>query len=152
VVVSGGDSAVLLSDLESDELVHKWSVDGLVHAVALSEVDDRPVVLAVTDSGESELRIWDAVGGEPVGHFLTGHTERVSALAAAAVGARTLAVTGSDDGTARVWDLAEGRQIGAPLGGDEGEVWSVAIMPMDGRCVVLTAGRGGVVRVWDPRV
>ncbi|MER7788168.1 hypothetical protein [Streptomyces sp. NPDC097640] len=150
VVVSGGDTEVLLSDLESEELLHKWSADGLVHAVALSEVDGRPVVLAVTDSGE--LRIWDAVGGEPVGHFLTGHTGRVSAVAAAVVGARTLAATGSDDGTARVWDLAEGRQIGAPLVGDEGEVWTVAITPMDGRHVVLTAGRGGVVRVWDPSV
>ncbi|KAK1179062.1 hypothetical protein B7755_013480 [Streptomyces sp. NBS 14/10] len=152
VVVSGGGGEVLLSDLESDELVHKWSVNGLVHAVALSEIDGRPVALAATDSGESGLRIWDAVGGEPVGHFPTGHTERVSTVAAAVVGARTLAVTGSDDGTARVWDLAEGRRIGAPLAGDEGEVWAVAITSMDGRCVVLTAGRGGVVRVWDPSV
>ncbi|MDT0542268.1 WD40 repeat domain-containing protein [Streptomyces lonegramiae] len=150
VVVSGGDTEVLLSDLESEELLHKWSANGLVHAVALSEVGGRPVVLAVTDSGE--MRIWDAVGGEPVGHFPTGHTERVSALAADVVGARTLAVTGSDDGTARVWDLAEGRQIGAPLAGHEGEVWNVAIAPLDGRHVVLTAGRGGIVRVWDPSV
>ncbi|MEU5644373.1 WD40 repeat domain-containing protein [Streptomyces milbemycinicus] len=150
VVVSGGDGEVLLSDLESEELVHKWFADGLVHAVALSEVDGRPVVLAVTDSGE--LRSWDAVGGEPVGRFPTGHTGRTSALAAAVVGARTLAVTGSDDGTARVWDLAEGRQIGAPLAGHEGEVWTVAITLMGGRHVVLTAGRGGVVRVWDPSV
>ncbi|MES4901776.1 MULTISPECIES: hypothetical protein [unclassified Streptomyces] len=150
VVVSGGDGDVLLSDLESGELVHKWSADGLVHAVALSEVGGRPVALAVTDSGE--MRIWDAVGGEPVGRFPTGHRGRTSALATAAAGARTLAVTGSDDGTARVWDLAEGRQVGAPLAGHEGEVWTVAFAPLGGRHVVLTAGRGGVVRVWDPLV
>ncbi|MGY0062000.1 WD40 repeat domain-containing protein [Streptomyces sp. LZ34] len=148
VVVSGGDSEVLLSDLESEELLHKWSADGSVHAVALSEVGGRPVVLAVTHSGE--MRIWDAVGGDPVSNFPTGHTERTSALATAVIGARTLAVTGSDDGTARIWDLAEGRQVGAPLAGHEGEVWTVAITLAEGRHVVLTAGRGGVVRVWDP--
>jgi WD40 repeat protein len=150
VVVSGGDGDVLLSDLESEELVHKWSADGSVHAVALSEVGGRPVVLAVTDSGE--MRIWDAVGGEPVGNLSTGHTDRTSALSTAVVGARTLAVTGSDDGTARIWDLTEGRQLGAPLTGHEGEIWTVAITPVEGRHVVLTAGRGGVVRVWDPSV
>ncbi|MCG5218199.1 WD40 repeat domain-containing protein [Streptosporangium soli] len=148
VVVSGGDSRVLMSDLESGEPVHEWSAGDQVNAVALSEVGGRPVVLAVADPGE--LRIWDAVGGGLIGNLLTGHEDRVSTLAAAVVGARTLAVTGGDDGTARVWDLADGGQIGAPLAGHRGEIWTVALTPVAGRHVVLTAGRDGIVRVWDP--
>ncbi|MFI9041365.1 WD40 repeat domain-containing protein [Streptomyces sp. NPDC053726] len=148
VVVSGGGSTVVVTDLESADLIHEWSADGMVHAVALSEVGGRPVVLATTDAGE--IWIWDAVDGGLVGNLPTGHEDRISALDAAVVGGRALAVTGSDDGTARIWDLAGGRQAGAPLAGHRGEIWTVAITPADGRQVVLTAGRDGIVRVWNP--
>jgi WD40 repeat protein len=147
VVVSGGDNTVAVSDLESADLIHEWSAGARVHAVALSEVDGRPIVLATTDAGE--IRIWDPVDGGLIGNLPTGHEDRISALDAAVVNGRTLAVTGSDDGTARIWDLADNRQVGAPLAGHRGEIWTVAITPVDGRHVVLTAGRDGIVRVWD---
>ncbi|MFD4941104.1 WD40 repeat domain-containing protein [Streptomyces sp. NPDC058409] len=148
VVVSGGGSTVVVSDLESAGLIHEWSAGAMVQAVALSEIGGRPVVLATTDVGE--IRIWDPVDGGSVGNVPTGHGDRISALDAAVVGGRTVAVTGSDDGTARIWDLAGGRQVGSPLAGHGGEIWTVAITPVDGRHVVLTAGRDGIVRVWDP--
>jgi hypothetical protein len=150
VVVSSSDN-ILLSDLESGELLHEWSADGLVHAVALSEIGGRPVVLAVMESDETagEIRVWDAVDGDLIEDFSTGHTDRVSAVDVAVIGDRTIAVTGSDDGTVRVFDLSDGQQIGTPLA-HEGEIWTVAVTPLEGRQVVLTAGRGGAVRVWDP--
>jgi WD40 repeat protein len=147
VVVSGGDDTVVAADLERGETVHEWSVDGIVSAVALSEVGGRPAVLAGTDAGY--VRTWDAVDGKPAGNPLSGHEDRVSAVAVTAVEGRRLAVTGSDDGTARIWDLAEGRQLGPPLAGHDGEIGTVTVTSVGGRQVVLTAGRDGVVRVWD---
>ena len=76
---------------------------------------------------------------------LTGHTDRVHALAFSPDG-NTL-VTGSYDGTVRLWNVAAGRQVGAPLTGHDDRVYSVAFSP-DGK-VVASGADDGMVRLWD---
>ena len=45
----------------------------LVHAVAVAELDGRPVV--ISGSGDGTVRVWDLATGAPVGDPFTGHTE-----------------------------------------------------------------------------
>jgi hypothetical protein len=81
---------------------------------------------------------------------LTGHTDRVGAVATGSVDGRSVAVTGSRDGTVRVWDLATGRSVGKPLTGpNDSEVRAVATGSVDGRSVAVTGSQDGTVRVWD---
>ncbi|WP_203859941.1 WD40 repeat domain-containing protein [Plantactinospora mayteni] len=154
LVVSGGyDRRLVLSDLESGELIVELWPGGVPRAVKLATVGGRPVVVAASDAGETsdrgEVWIFDPVTAEPVGAALAGHENRILALDVAAIGDRTIAVTGSEDGTARIWDLAAARQLGAPLTGHRDEIFSVVIATVRGRRVALTAGRDGRVRVWD---
>jgi hypothetical protein len=50
---------------------------GLVSAVAVGELDDRPV--AVTGSRDGTVQVWDLRAGTPVGEPLTGHKGAVGA-------------------------------------------------------------------------
>ncbi|MCW2623895.1 MAG: repeat protein [Mycobacterium sp.] len=80
---------------------------------------------------------------------LTGHTDRVGAVATGVVDGRPVAVTGSWDETARVWDLATGQRVGEPLTGHTGPVVAVATGVVDGRSVAVTGSHDATVRVWD---
>ncbi len=74
---------------------------------------DRPI--AVTGSYDGTVRIWDLTAGAPIGDPLTGHTNRVTAVACSQLpDGRPIAVTGSWDDTVRVWDLTDGTPIGDP--------------------------------------
>ncbi|WP_414507379.1 caspase family protein [Streptomyces sp. NEAU-L66] len=80
---------------------------------------------------------------------LTGHEDRVRAVACTSLGSRTVAVTGGDDGTVRVWNLATGTPVGRPLTGHDGTVLTVACRKLDDTPVAVTGGDDGTVRVWD---
>ena len=87
--------------------------------------DGRPI--AVTGSGDDTVRVWDLTTGTPIGDPLTGHTDPVTAVAAAVLpDGRPVAVTGSCDDTVRVWDLTTGTPIGDTLTGHTGTVAAVA--------------------------
>ncbi|SOE14186.1 WD-40 repeat-containing protein [Streptomyces sp. 2323.1] len=80
---------------------------------------------------------------------LTGHEDRVRAVACTSLGSRPVAVTGGDDGTVRVWDLAAGTAVGQPLTGHDGKVLAVACTKLAKTPVAVTGGDDGTVRVWD---
>ena len=81
---------------------------GRVRAVAVGELEGRPVVVSGGDDGT--VRVWDLATGTPVGDPFTGHTGAVNAVAVGELEGRPVVVSGGDDGTVRVWDLAPGRR------------------------------------------
>ncbi|MFD0417704.1 hypothetical protein [Streptomyces sp. NPDC127108] len=150
LVASGGDQVDVWDLARGEQVASFDSCDGDVRDVSFSRLDDRPVVVAATDSGE--VYVWDLAGDgddEPVHDPISGHEGAVLTLDTAAVGDRPLAVTGSEDGTVRLWDLAEGTAIGAPLTGHQAAVEAVLTTTLRGRDVALSADRDGAVRVWD---
>ena len=81
---------------------------------------------------------------------LTGHTDRVHAVAVGALPDGTpVIVSGGGDGTVRVWRLADGTRAGEPLTGHEGPVLAVAVGALpDSTPVIVSGGGDGTVRVW----
>ncbi|MEU5100781.1 MULTISPECIES: hypothetical protein [unclassified Streptomyces] len=152
LVAGGGEEGVTVWDVANGEELASFSVhDGEVtYAVGFSQLDDRPVVVAGTDSGK--VYVFDLSGsedGDPIHEPAAGHEGRINALDVAMVGDRAVAVTGGEDGTVRIWDLVGGRPVGPPLTGHDARVEAVAVTTMRDRPVALTAGRDGVIRVWD---
>ncbi|SOD61610.1 WD domain-containing protein, G-beta repeat-containing protein [Streptomyces zhaozhouensis] len=152
LVAGGGEEGVEVWDAATGEQVASFYVDDeeRAYAVALSQLDGRPVVVAGTDSGK--VYVFDLSGDEdddPIHEPSTGHEGSINALDATVVGDRAVAVTGGEDGTVRIWDLANGRQVGPPLTGHDWSVEAVVVTTMQDRPVALTAGRDGVVRIWD---
>ena len=101
------------------------AVRGWVLAVAVADVDGRPVI--VTGGDDGTVRRWDATTGQAIGDPLTGHTDWVRAVAVGDVDGRPVIVTGGSDGTVRRWDATTGQAIGDPLTGHTGWVRAVAV-------------------------
>lgn len=110
-------------------------------------LEGRMVSLAAEPDGA--VTVLDAVEGWPSGRTLTGHTDRVCAVATVPVGQAALAVTAGLDQTVRVWDLETRTQRGEPLTGHTGQVWDLDTTLVEGRPVALTAGEDRTVRMWD---
>ena len=96
-----------------------------VHAVAVAELDGRPVVISGGDDGT--VRVWDLATGTPVSDPFTGHDGSVRAVAVAELDGRPVVISGSDDRTVRVWDLATGTPVGDPFTGHDDPVHAVAV-------------------------
>jgi hypothetical protein len=120
-------------------------------AARYGDRDLAALIDAVPVEGRADTR-WavEWATGSTVDHrfrrAVTGHTDRVGAVATAVVDGRTVAVTCSEDRTVRVWDLATGRSVGEPLTGpNDSEVRAVATGSVDGRSVAVTGSRDTVV-------
>ena len=120
---------------------------GAVYAVAVAELDSRPVV--VSGSDDRTVRVWDLATGNPVSDPFTGHGKAVNAVAVAELEGRPVVVSGGGDGTVRVWDLATGNPVSDPFTGHGKAVNAVAVAELEGRPVVVSGGGDGTVRVWD---
>ena len=159
-----GRAETLADRIDADGLVGPWRArwaswqgqhthqqitghDGAVLAVAVAELDGRPVV--ISGGGDGMVRVWDLASGTPVGDPLTGHDGWVRAVAAADLDGQPVVISGSGDGTVRVWDLASGTAVGDPLTGHDDWVRAVAAADLDGQPVVISGGDDGTVRVWD---
>ena len=91
------------------------------------------------------MRLWDPVTAAPVGDPLTGHTDRMNAVAAVPLpDRRTLLATGSWDQTVRLWNVDSGqvvRVFGLGFVVD-------AVAAIDG--VLIAGGAPGLVAVQGP--
>jgi WD40 repeat protein len=119
---------------------------GSVRAVAVGELDGRPVVVSGGD--DQTVRVWDLASGQSVGEPLTGHTGSVRGVAVAELRGRPVVVSGGDL-TVRVWDLATGKPVGEPFTGHTGSVRAVAVGELRGRPVVVSGSDDATVKVWD---
>jgi WD40 repeat protein len=86
--------------------------DDTVNAVAVAELDGRPV--AISGSDDWTIGVWDVATGVPIGRRIA-HDGPVNAVAVAELDGRPVAISGSDDWTIRVWDVATGAPIGDSL-------------------------------------
>jgi len=89
------------------------------------------------------VRVWDA-GEGTLRHTLSGHTDKVYAVATSRDGRRAL--SGGKDRVLRLWDLESGRALGE-LAGHEGVVRGVSLLPDSHRA--LSTGEDKTVRLWD---
>ena len=127
-----GRAEVLADRIDADGLTSPWRARwaswqlqrphqqltghaGAVNAVAVAELDGRPVVISGSDDGT--VRVWDLATGTPIGDPFTGHTGAVLAVAVAELDGRPVVISGGDDRTVRVWDLATGTPVGDPFTG-----------------------------------
>lgn len=92
----------------------------------------------VTGSDDTTVKFWNVETGQVV-QTLTGHTQRIYALAFTADG-RTL-LTGSLDGTARLWDWQSGRELRRYVG--QGAIGSAIFSP-DEQSVLIGSSDGKV--------
>jgi hypothetical protein len=88
-----------------------------VRAVAVGELDGRPVVVSGGD--DATVRVWDLRTSTPIGEPLSGHTGSVNAVAVGELDGRPVVVSGGSDHTMWVWDLrtrrAQAMETGAPI-------------------------------------
>jgi len=120
---------------------------GPVYAVAMAELEGRPVVVSGSDDGS--VRVWDLATDDPVGSPFTGHEGPVYAVAVTELEGRPVVVSGGDDDSVQVWDLATGDLIGRPFTEHDGDVNAVAVAELQGRPVGVSGSDDGSVRVWD---
>jgi WD40 repeat protein len=113
--------------------------------------------IAVTNSGDSSVQIWDLAAGSPIGAPLTGTPIMSYIRYPLAVLVRPdavlIAVTGDSEGAVRVWNLHDGTQIGPPLTGLPGtgagiSAVAAATLP-NGTPIAVTGSLDGAIRVWN---
>jgi WD40 repeat protein len=133
-----------------------------VNAVAVTELEGRPIVISGGDDG---VRVWDLATGAPVGDPLSdlhGHggqadwlglADSVNAVAAMELEGRPVVISGADDGSVRVWDLARQRAVrhhwrdvrlrnAAP-------VRAAVLIQRENRVNVVIGCADGVSQTWD---
>ena len=119
---------------------------GRIHAVALSEVDSRPVVVAGGSDGR--VRTWDLEGVQVSG-TPGDNSNMVWSIATGTVRGRSVAACGYNDGSVRVWDLANGAEVIQIPAAHPKFVRAVALGELDGRAMVASGGWDGAIRLWD---
>jgi hypothetical protein len=149
-----GGTGVRARDLGTGAAVGAPTAHQPTGLVGLTTAVRDGVPVAVTGGADNTVRIWNLRTGEQVGPPLTGHTDRVGAVAVVRSGDRTVLVTtaGGYQGAtseARFWDLATGAPLGAPL---TGHPLSSAFLGQSGGegSLLVAAGPGNPITVWDP--
>ena len=99
---------------------------------------------------KGNIRLWDPVGGRPVGESYRGSTSSVTALACWPTSASFELISGGADGIVRVWDLATHENVREIVTGHVAPVWSLAAWRDPNGSRLAMAGADGLLRVCDP--
>jgi WD40 repeat protein len=130
---------------------YSWHGTRAVRALAVGELDERPVVVSAGDDGA--VYRWDPMTDSTSQDALRGplavHTGGIWALAIAEVDGRPAIVSAGADRTARVWDLVDGAPIGAPFTGHTSTIRALATTEAGNRAIVISGGDDLMPRIWD---
>jgi WD40 repeat protein len=146
IVSGGGDGTVRIWELAGGAPIGEplRGHEGAVSAVAVGELDGRPVI--VSGGYDGTVRIWELAGGAPIGEPLRGHDDLVLTVAVGELDGRPVIVSGGDDQTVRIWELAGGAPIGEP-------VWigsSVVAVVLNRNTCPLGTSAGVLLLDWYP--
>ncbi|MEO3745905.1 hypothetical protein [Plantactinospora sp. B5E13] len=95
-------------------------------------------------------RVWDAVGGEPLGPSFVGHAGPVNSVASGRFEARP-AIWSSDNVAVRAWLPETGEQLGEPFRYPyEAALTSLTVVRINRRPMVVSGDTAGMVWVWEP--
>ncbi len=125
------------------ELTSHHNILGGQALLAVSELDDRPVVVSASD----DIRVTDMESGAPIAEPITDFEDKVTALAVADLDGRPVVVSASAEGV-RLWQLADGAPLGGPLPGYTGTVHALAVAELEDGPVVVAGCEDRKVRVW----
>lgn len=98
-------------------------------------------------SVDRTIRLWETSTGRELLPALSGHTDRVTAVAFTPDGKRLLSAGGAEDRTIRLWDLTTGKEVRALTPGPTNEVLSLLVTP-DGKRA-LARVENSVVEIYD---
>jgi WD40 repeat protein len=93
----------------SGRMLGSYGQGRAVYAVAVGELDGRPVI--VSDDSEGTVRVWELADGTPLGDPLTGRHHAVRAVAVGELDEHSVIVSGGDDRTVRVWEPRERKAL-----------------------------------------
>jgi WD40 repeat protein len=143
--VSTGGSQLLIWDLLDGTKRPPLSLGkAILDQAALDQEGRRALVNFVTPLGERGRAEYVELATGKVYFALTGHADRVTAVAISPDGKRL--ATGSYDQTIRLWDAATGQEL-LTLRGHTADIRKL-MFSRDGRRLVSQAN-DGTVRVWD---
>ncbi|MEQ8765398.1 MAG: serine/threonine-protein kinase [Planctomycetota bacterium] len=142
LAVSCDDDIVRVLDASSLETIDEIPVSKRGVTDLSFSPDDRHLALALSD-GRIRVHSFEEGGSDRI---LTGHTDRVFAVAFSPDGNRLL--SGSGDRTVRLWDTRSWEAI-VSFDAHRDYVYSIAIAPDGER--FATASGDGTVRIWDAR-
>jgi len=137
-VTGSGDETARMWDLSTGNLIHTFSEDTWVNAVAISPDGSR-----ILTAGYKIAKLWNASTGNHIRTY-TGHMGDIRSLAFSTDGQHFL--TGSWDCTAKLWATSSSSALRTFVG-HPSYVNSVAFSP-DG-ATVLTAGDEEPPRLWE---
>ena len=145
LAVAGGGNRVQVWDLLTARLAAevRTGPSDSIHAVAVTEIDGRPVWVSVGPAGlhVGDLRTHELIAG-PLG-------DAAYAVACTDLGGVPVAITGGMSAM-HVWDLRSGRETRPAVSSPE-SVFQIAVAEVAGRPIAVTGtGDGsGTVRLWD---
>ncbi|HEV2370912.1 MAG TPA: WD40 repeat domain-containing protein [Streptosporangiaceae bacterium] len=159
---AGGERLILASSAW-EPTIRLW--DPLMATADLSPVAERAgsvTAVACHDSGRTlvaaagadyAVRVFDLASGDLACPPLTGHKDRVGALAfVTGPDGRVLLASAGRDRTVRVWDPLAGTPVGEPLPHHEPVTAAAfgSVTAGGGRLLLATAAEDGTIRRWDP--
>ena len=156
VIISGSyDQTLRVWDLNSGEQLYAGFVYGYrphmidgeawIQAVALTELDRRPVMISGDSRGS--VRIWNLAEGKAPPFYSHRGTEH-SLLAVGELDGSPVVVTGGTSKWAAVWSTT-GRPIRVHTTGHEDRIESLAVTELNGRQVIVSGSWDKTVRVAD---
>jgi WD40 repeat protein len=153
VALSGGDGGLRLWDLSTGKrlrrLSGRWAkAKRRPIALALASVNGDTIAIAGFWGGE--LQLWDVGTGKPRGTALTGHRDRVTAIAVTSSDGNPICVSVDGDGGIITRDLATGAVLGGRTSGkNKLGFLAVAAYDDDGTPTIVCAGYHETIYVLD---